>query len=65
MLDEAKNCVIRIDGTWEKHRVFELASIAIKGFLKGENKQVSGVTPSPPPPLLVHAPLICLTIDYR
>ena len=49
MLDEAKNCVIRIDGTWEKHRVFELASIAIKGFLKGENKQVSGVTPPPPP----------------
>ena len=66
MLDEARNWVIRIDGTWEKRRVFELASITIKGFLKGENKQVSGVTssPSPPPVFVHHSSVYCPTINY-
>ena len=46
MLSETKSCVIKIDGTWRRKYVYELATVAIKGFMKGENGQV---LPRPPP----------------
>ena len=45
MLSETKSCVIKIDGRWRRKYVYELATVAIKGFMKGENGQVLSRSP--------------------